>query len=110
MMGEINDLIRQILQFRDERDWKQFHNPKDLAISLSVESFELLELFLWKSEQEIDRVKLKDELADVFYAAFLLADAFQLDVKEIIESKLAKNEIKYPVDKAKGSNKKYDEL
>ena len=109
-MNEIKDIIQQILQFRDERDWKQFHNPKDLAISLSVESSELLEIFLWKSDQEIDQLKLKDELADVFYAAFLLADAFQLDVKEIIENKLAKNELKYPIEKAKGSNKKYDEL
>jgi NTP pyrophosphatase (non-canonical NTP hydrolase) len=109
-MNDLENIIQQILAFRDKRDWKQFHNGKDLAMSLNVESSELLELFLWKKAEEVDKGKLKDELADVFYSAFLLADAFQLDVKSIIEEKLAKNELKYPVDKAKGSNKKYDEL
>jgi NTP pyrophosphatase (non-canonical NTP hydrolase) len=109
-MNDIESILHQILAFRDKRDWKQFHNSKDLAISLSVESSELLELFLWKREDEIDKQKLKDELADVFYSAFLLADAFQLDIRSIIEDKLAKNELKYPIEKSKGSNRKYDEL
>lgn len=109
-MSDIDNIIKHILAFRDDRNWKQFHNPKDLAISLNVEASELLELFLWKGNEDINIEKLKDELADVFYCAFLLADAFQLDVISIIKEKLIKNEVKYPVEKAKDSNKKYDEL
>ena len=109
-MGEIEELIREILKFRDERDWEQYHTGKDLAICLSVESSELLENFLWKSDADVDREKLKDELADVLYSAFLLASKYDLDIKEIILNKLEQNKGKYPVDKAMGSNKKYDKL
>jgi len=109
-MSDLKNILHQILTFRDNRDWKQFHNPKDLAISLNVEASELLELFLWKKEEEVDTQKIKDELADVFYSAFLLADAFQLDIKSIIEEKLVKNALKYPIEKSKGSNRKYNEL
>jgi NTP pyrophosphatase (non-canonical NTP hydrolase) len=96
--------------FRDARDWGQFHDAKNLAISLNVEAGELLELFLWKQPSEVDAQRLKEELADVFYVAFLLADAYQCDVGEIVAAKLKLNAIKYPVKKAKGSKKKYDEL
>lgn len=106
----MDDLIDQLRRFRDERDWKQFHNPKDLALALSIESGELLEAFLWKSAEEADRDKVKEELADVLAFALLLADAYEFDVGEIVRDKIAENEKKYPVDKARGSAKKYDEL
>lgn len=103
-------IISAIKAFRDERDWAQFHDAKNLALSLNVEAGELLELFLWKEAHEVDVNRLKEELADVFYAAFLLADHFQCDVGTLVADKLKKNALKYPVKKAKGSKKKYDEL
>jgi NTP pyrophosphatase (non-canonical NTP hydrolase) len=109
-MNEIDQLTRRIVEFRDKRDWSQFHNGKDLATLLNVEAAELLELFLWKKADEVNQEKLKDELADVFYAALLLAHTYNFDPSEIILNKLTKNETKYPVDKSKGSSKKYNEL
>jgi NTP pyrophosphatase (non-canonical NTP hydrolase) len=108
--SEIARILADIKKFRDERDWKQYHDPKNLALCLSVEAAELLEVFLWKSHEEIDPARLAEELADVFYAAFLLSDTYGLDVGKIIRAKLKKNAEKYPVSKAKGSRKKYDEL
>ena len=108
--SEIKSIIEDIKKFRDERDWEKFHDPKNLAICLSVEAAELLEVFLWKSNDEIKVDRLKEELADVFYSAFLLADKFQLDVGMIVRDKIKKNAKKYPVEKSKGSKKKYDEL
>lgn len=110
MKSEIAEIIEQIKKFRNERDWEQFHDAKNLAICLNLESAELLENFLWKNAEDADVEKIKNELADVFYVAFLLADKYKLDVKEIIFEKLKNNEIKYPIDKSKGSNKKYNEL
>ena len=110
MESEITEIIDRIRKFRDERDWQQFHDPKNLAISLSVESAELLQTFLWKNASEANLEKVKEELADVFYSAFLLADTYQLDVKQIILDKLEKNAAKYPVEKARGSNRKWDDL
>ena len=109
-MTEINKITEELRKFRDERDWAQFHNPKDLAIALSIEASELLELFLWKPAEAGDTDKIKEELADVFAYAFMLADKYGLDVAQIMQDKLAKNNLKYPVDKAKGSAKKYNEL
>ncbi|PKP41743.1 MAG: nucleotide pyrophosphohydrolase [Bacteroidetes bacterium HGW-Bacteroidetes-10] len=109
-MSQINEIISRIVKFRDERDWAQFHNPKDLAIALNIEAGELLELFLWKKENEANPERLKEELADVLIYALLLADKFDLDVQKIIEDKLNHNSQKYPVDKAKGNAKKYNEL
>jgi NTP pyrophosphatase (non-canonical NTP hydrolase) len=103
-------IIDQLKKFRDERDWNQFHNPKDLSIALSIESNELLEQFLWKNHSDANKEKLKEELADVFAYAFLLADKLQLDVEEIVLEKIKLNGLKYPVDKSKGTAKKYDEL
>jgi NTP pyrophosphatase (non-canonical NTP hydrolase) len=108
--GEIASLIAAIRRFRDARDWAQFHDAKNLAICLSVEAAELLEVFLWKGPEEIDRDRLKDELADVFYSALLMADQHGLDVGRIVRDKLRKNAAKYPIRKSKGSRKKYDEL
>lgn len=109
-MPEISSLISKLVEFRDAREWHQFHNPKDLAIALSIESSELLEAFLWKSSDEASREKLKEELADVFAYALLLAHECGFDVEEIVSSKINKNNLKYPVDKAKGSAKKYNEI
>ncbi|MEO7310214.1 MAG: nucleotide pyrophosphohydrolase [Chitinophagaceae bacterium] len=110
MSKEINEIISLIKKFRDERDWEKFHDAKNLAICLNSEASELLEVFLWKNNGEEDREKVKNELADVFYAAFLMLDKYQFNLKEIVESKLSSNAVKYPVEKSKGSNKKYDEL
>lgn len=107
---EIRSITDAILEFRDARDWEKFHDPKNLAICLNVEAAELLEVFLWKDGDEIDLDGLKEELADVFYSAFLLADKFGWDVGAIVRDKLKKNAKKYPVGKAKGSRKKYTEL
>lgn len=109
-MTDIEEIIQAILTFRNNRDWEQFHNPKDLAIAISIEANELLELFLWKTPEEAEKQKIKEELADIFAFAFLLAEKHNLNVKEIIFDKLKQNEEKYPVDKAKGTAKKYNEL
>ena len=109
-MQDLQQLISQIRAFRDARDWEQFHNSKDLALALSIEASELLELFLWKGNEGADPAKLKEELADVLMYALLLADKHDLDIASIIEEKIKKNGEKYPVDKAKGSARKYNEL
>jgi NTP pyrophosphatase (non-canonical NTP hydrolase) len=109
-MSDIAKLTQKLIAFRDARDWKQFHNPKDLAVALSIESAELLEAFLWKTSEEASIEKIKEELADVFAYAFLLANECGLDVSEIVSAKIEANKLKYPVDKAKGSTKKYNEI
>lgn len=109
-MNDIEIIISELLKFRNDRDWEQFHNPKDLALAINVEAGELLELFLWKQPEDVPRDKIKEELADVFAYAFLLADKYQFDVKEIVLDKIRSNGEKYPVEKAKGTAKKYNEL
>ena len=109
-MSDTQEIIDALLKFRNERDWEQFHNPKDLSLAISAEAGELLELFLWKNSDEANREKVKEELADIFSFAFLLADKYGFEVKEIVLEKIEKNKKKYPVDKAKGTAKKYNEL
>ncbi|MHA8095617.1 nucleotide pyrophosphohydrolase [Aquirufa antheringensis] len=109
-MKDIEEITQELLKFRNERDWQQFHNPKDLALAINVEAGELLELFLWKNSENANTEKIKEELADVFAYAFLLAEKYKLDVKEIVLDKISKNGEKYPIEKAKGTAKKYDEL
>jgi len=109
-MKDIEEITTALIDFRNKRDWEQFHNPKDLALAISIEAGELLELFLWKEPKDADMLKVKKELADVFAYAFLLADKFDFDVKEIVLHKIKENGEKYPVEKAKGTAKKYDEL
>ena len=109
-MTDIEEIIQTLIEFRNERDWEQFHNPKDLALAINVEAGELLELFLWKNAEDANKEKIKEELADVFAFAFLLAEKYGFDVKEIVLEKIKKNAEKYPVDKAKGTAKKYNEL
>ena len=111
--NEFDELLDLLIRFRDERDWAQFHDSKNLALALSIEVAELNELFLWKNDHEsetVDREKLKEELADVFAYAIMLAGKHDLNIGEIIRDKIEKNRKKYPTDKAKGSAKKYDEL
>jgi NTP pyrophosphatase (non-canonical NTP hydrolase) len=109
-MSEINEIIDALIKFRNERDWEQFHNPKDLALAINVEAGELLELFLWKRPEEANKNKIKEELADIFAFAFLLADKYDFDIKQIVLDKIKQNGEKYPVEKAKGTAKKYNEL
>src|SRR5690606_12634735 len=109
-MSDWQDLINKLREFNEERDWAQFHNAKDLALALSIEAAELNELFLWKSAEDADPQKIKEELADVFAFALQLADKFHLDVNQIVSDKITRNAEKYPVDKAKGSAKKYNEF
>jgi NTP pyrophosphatase (non-canonical NTP hydrolase) len=110
MKSSIQDITDFLVAFRNERDWQQFHNAKDLAIALNIEAAELLEIYLWKSAEEANELKVKDELADVLVYALLMAHGYGFDVEEIIKEKMKKNGEKYPVDKAKGSSKKYNEL
>ena len=81
-MKENEEIIQALLRFRNERDWEQFHNPKDLALAINVEAGELLELFLWKNSEEANKEQVKEELADVFAFAFMLAEKYNFDVKE----------------------------
>lgn len=109
-MSDLKLLQQKLIEFRDERDWGQFHNPKDLAIALSAEAGELLEVFLWKSAEQADPEKVKEELADVLTFALLLAEKYQFDIPQIMLEKIEINNRKYPVDKSKGNTKKYTEL
>lgn len=108
-----DETIRRVLKFRDDRDWRQFHTPKDLAISLTLEAAELLEVFQWSGADLECRDKLeriREELADVLSYCVLMADVCGLDLDEILREKVAKNEAKYPVEKARGRADKYTEL
>lgn len=106
----MEEIIQALKKFRDDRDWEQFHNSKDLAVAISIEANELLEIFLWKTPGDVNQDRIKEELADVFSFAFLLANNYDLDVKQIVLEKIEKNSNKYPIDKAKGKANKYDEL
>ena len=109
-MSDLEELRQAIVKFTQERDWDQFHNGKDLSLALSIEAAELNEAFLWKDVSEVNVEKVKEELADIFNYAILFADKYDLDIKQIVLDKLRRNAEKYPVDKAYGSAKKYNEL
>lgn len=107
------ETINQVLKFRDDRNWKQFHNPKDLALSISLEAAELLEVFQWSGSDTVCESKkdqIREELADILVYCIHMADACELDMDEIIQEKMKKNNAKYPVEKAKDSAAKYDKL
>lgn len=110
IMKDLDIIIKKLIEFRDVRDWSQFHNSKDLAVALSIEASELLELFLWKGNEECNEERLKEELADVMLYSLLLAEKNNIDVIEIMDAKIKKNNEKYPVEKSKGTAKKYTEL
>ena len=113
---DLKSISKKIIQFRNDRDWEQYHNPKNLAQALSIEAAELQEIFLWKSSEEsgnicqdeIDRVK--EELADIFIYMIYICHAFKIDIFNEVLKKIEKNAVKYPVEKSKGSNKKYNQL
>ncbi|MGO4928818.1 nucleotide pyrophosphohydrolase [Fundicoccus sp. Sow4_F4] len=106
------NLMDKVNKFRDDRDWRQFHNEKDLSLSIALEAAELLEIFQWKTAEEgVKNIEaIKDELADVLIYSLMLASNLNLDVEEIIDAKIAKNNSKYPVEKSKGNKEKYTEL
>ena len=111
-----NDLLAELLSFRQKRNWEQFHKPKDLAISLSVEAAELLEIFQWKTNEEVaalitteSKQRIEDEVADVAIMLSFLCHDLSIDLNSAVRSKLEKNEVKYPVQKAYGNSQKYDE-
>ncbi len=107
---DVEGLTRMLIEFRDARNWGRFHNPKDLAIGLSVEAAELVEVFLWRPPEEADRARVKEELADVLVYVLLLAEKYGFDLGKIVLEKLAVNEAKYPVAKSRGTAEKYDKL
>lgn len=110
---DFEDVRQKALAFRDERDWAQFHNPKDLAVSVSVEAAELLECFQWSganTSAEACHDRLCEELADVMLYAIYLADAVGADIPQIIDKKICANAVKYPVELARGNSRKYTEL
>jgi len=114
-MTQIDDLIRLVNQFRDDRDWRQFHNPKDLALSVSLESAELLELFQWKNGKDVTNflengglANVRNEFADIVIYLLMLADDLKIDVEAAVCEKLKLQAEKYPIEKSKGTSKKYD--
>ena len=115
-MTNIEESIKKIIAFRDARDWKQFHNPKDVALSLVLEASEVMEHFQWKNKEEIERyiktnkMEIGEELADVLYWVLLMGHDLKIDVLDALDKKIKKNENKYPVEKAKGKHTKYTKL
>lgn len=112
-MSDFDIIIQELIKFRDDRQWEQFHDSKNLAVAISIEAAELNELFLWKdvaASEMVNKERLKEELADILSFCFLLANKHTLDIKEIIMEKIRKNDEKYPVEKAKGTARKYNEL
>jgi NTP pyrophosphatase (non-canonical NTP hydrolase) len=109
-MSDLEELRKAVVTFTQERDWDQFHNGKDLALALSIEAAELNEAFLWKKSEDVNPEKVKEELADIVNYAILIADKYNLDIKQIVLDKIKRNAEKYPVSKAYGSAKKYNEL
>jgi NTP pyrophosphatase (non-canonical NTP hydrolase) len=110
MACDVDRLIHQIVEFRDQRNWAQFHNPKDLALGLSIEAAELNELFLWKKSEDADPARVREELADILIFALMLLEKYGLNLEEIVQEKLAANAEKYPADKARNSAAKYTDL
>jgi NTP pyrophosphatase (non-canonical NTP hydrolase) len=112
-MTDLQEIIQELIKFRNERDWEQFHDSKNLAIAIAIEAAELNELFLWKTLEEsekVDKEKIKEELADILAFTLLLAEKHSLNVKEIVLEKIRKNNEKYPIEKSMGTSKKYNEL
>lgn len=112
-MNDIETITKHIVEFRNERNWAQFHNAKDLALALSIEAAELNELFLWKTPAEVEvlnRERVAEELADVLVYAFFIAEKYDFDIQEIIMQKMIKNAAKYPVEKSRNLATKYTDL
>lgn len=115
-MKSLTDLTKRIISFRNARDWEQFHNPKDVALSLVLEATEVMEHFQWKNAEEMknyiktNKAEIGEELADVLYWVLLMSHDLDIDVLDALEKKISKNEEKYPVEKAKGTHTKYNKL
>lgn len=115
-MSELDDLQKRVVKFRDARDWKQFHNAKDLAIALNLEASEVLEHFLWKTKEEVTEYlkthkgEVGEELADTLYYVLLMAHDLGININQAFMAKMEQNEAKYAVEKSKGNHKKYTEL
>lgn len=115
-MSDIQKLIKKVIDFRNARNWKQFHNPKDSALSLALEAAEVMEHFQWKNEKEMrtylkeNKEAVAEELADVLYWVLLMSYDFGVDIVEVFEKKMKKNEKKYPLKKSKGKHNKYNQL
>lgn len=115
-MDKLDKIIKRITNFRDARDWKQFHNPKDVSLSLVLEAGEVMEHFQWKNKEEIEKYiktnkdDIGEELADVLYWILLMGHDLDIDVFDALDKKIKKNEEKYPIEKAKGKHTKYDKL
>ena len=116
IQDKIGSLQQRIIDFRNKRDWKQFHNPKDIALSLVLEATEVLEHFQWKNDKEVQehvirhKEEIGEELADVLYWVLLMSHDLDINIADALEKKIDKNEQKYPVEKAKGNNLKYTKL
>lgn len=115
-MSDVSQLTQRILGFINDRDWNKFHNPKDLALSLVLESVEVMEHFQWKNNEEIqdyiksNKKEIGEELADVLYWVLLMSHSLDIDIKQAFEDKMLKNETKYPIDKSRGKHDKYNKL
>lgn len=115
-MSDVKKIIDKIKKFRDERDWMQFHDPKNMAVSIIIEASELLEHFQWKSRKEVDKYiaenkdEVREEIADIALYLFELADNLGIDLLDAMDQKLSKNEKKYPAEKARGKHTKYNKL
>lgn|SRR5690606_41579911 len=102
--------LEKLIKFSDDRNWEQFHNSKDLAVAISIEASELLEVFLWRGNEDFDHAKVKEELADLLMYSLLLANKHQININQIILDKIESNNKKYPIDKSKGKATKYNKL
>ncbi len=115
-MKDLDELTKKIIAFRDARDWKQFHNPKDVSLSLVLEATEVMEHFQWKNKEEIEkyvidtRGEIGEELADVLYWVLLMSHDLKIDIFDALNKKIKKNEGKYPIEKARGKHTKYNKL
>ena len=115
-MQNFEELTKRIIAFREARDWKQFHNPKDVALSLVLEAGEVMEHFQWKNKEEVEKYiktnknDIGEELADVLYWVLLMSYDLKIDILDALEKKLEKNKVKYPIEKAKGKHTKYNKL
>ena len=115
-MNPIKRLTKKIVAFRDRRNWKQFHNPKDLSLSLVLEATEVMEHFQWKNTKEVEehiknnKAEISEELADVFYWVLLMSHDLKIDIEKALERKIDINDKKYPVEKSKGNHTKYNKL
>jgi NTP pyrophosphatase (non-canonical NTP hydrolase) len=115
-MPDIKQLTKKIVDFRNKRNWKQFHNPKDLALSLVLEAAEVMEHFQWKNKEEMEKyiktnkADIGEELADVLYWILLMSHDLKIDVLKELKKKIKKNDLKYPINKSKGKHTKYNKL